>query len=124
MCLEAAGRSWRLLLSLLQTCAAFLSVKSLESRALPHKEALSQSPAPVELQLSSHSMAPQYMCSQLCLKLSEKGEVGYCCLFPSHPAPLWALSPIAPSHNPAGALTCAHASGGDAEMEPFTLPSL
>lgn len=39
MCLEAAGRAWRLLLSLLQTRAAFLSVKRLDSRALPHKEA-------------------------------------------------------------------------------------
>lgn len=68
MCLEAAGRAWRLLSSLLQTCAAFLSVKRLESGALLHKEALSQSPAPVELHLSSHSMAPPYMCSQLCLE--------------------------------------------------------
>lgn len=117
MCLEAAGRAWRLLSwSLLQTHAIFLSVKRLENRALPHKEAPSQSPAPVELQLSCHSMAPLYMCSQLCLKLSGKGEVGYCCLSPSHPAPLWALSPIAPCHDTAGALTCTHASGGDAEM--------
>lgn len=73
-------------------------------------------PTPVELQLSCHSMASLYMCSQLCLKLSEKGEVGYCCLSPSHPAPLWALSPIAPCHDTAGALTCTHMSGGDAEM--------
>lgn len=36
---------------------------------------------------------------------------------PSHLlVPLWALSPISPSHNTAGALTCARASGGDAEM--------
>lgn len=68
MCLEAAGRAWRLLLSLLQTRAAFLSMKRLESRALPHKEALSQFPALVELQLSCHSTALPYMCSQLCLK--------------------------------------------------------
>lgn len=112
MCLEAAGKACRLpSWSLLQTHAAFLSVERLESRALPDKEA----PQHQWSYSSAPTAWPHYTSAPSC-DVSEKGEVGYCCLSPSHPVPPWALSPIAPSDDSAGALTCAYASGGDAEM--------